>query len=204
MTITSFDDLTVRQADIKEFRPLLERDHYITRETGTFRSSFAVGAFHEGICHAVCTFASPSVAEAIQGAFGLPKGQFEGIFELTRFCISDELRGVVKNAGSWFMARSLKALRKDRPVRAIITYADSSLHDGGLYRASNFIYCGMAAQKSDFWFLQPDGTYKKHSRGPMKGKAGEWRPRTRKHRYVIVYDKTLTLLWPQVQFVPSE
>jgi hypothetical protein len=29
----------------------------------------------------------------------------------------------------------------------------------------------------------------------MKGAAGEWKDRSRKHRYVMVFDKNLKLLW---------
>jgi hypothetical protein len=190
----------VRQANRDEIKTLLLRDHYITQETGRFRAQFCVGGFLSGECHAACVFAQPSSPEAVMGAFGLPKGQFNGIFELTRFCLSDVLRNDLANAGSWFMSRAIKLLKTNIATRAIITYADASLHDGGLYRASNFTYCGLTDQKRDFWFLNSDGTYSKHGRGALKGRAGEWRLRTRKHRYVLVYDKQLRLLWPTLSF----
>jgi hypothetical protein len=32
---------------------------------------------------------------------------------------------------------------------------------------------------------------KKHSRGKVKGVEGEWKERTRKHRYLMIFDKEL-------------
>ena len=56
---------------------------------------------------------------------------------------------------------------------------------GIIYRSCNFKYYGLTDSKKDFYFA--DGT--KHSRGSVKGVDGEWRDRTRKHRYLMVFDK---------------
>jgi hypothetical protein len=37
----------------------------------------------------------------------------------------------------------------------------------------------------------------------MKGAEGEWRYRSRKHRYVMVFDKSLDLLWTEQPSVLS-
>ena len=50
-------------------------------------------------------------------------------------------------------------------------------------------------KKKDFWILQNDGSYLKHSRGKTKGVNGEWRERSQKHRFVMTFDKTLNMLW---------
>lgn len=34
-------------------------------------------------------------------------------------------------------------------------------------------------------------------RGSVKGLDGEWRPRSRKHRYMIIYDKNLKCKWQE-------
>ena len=39
------------------------------------------------------------------------------------------------------------------------------------------------------------GSFIKHSRGKTKGVEGEWRPRSRKHRFVLIFDKTLDIKW---------
>ena len=55
----------------------------------------------------------------------------------------------------------------------------------------DFQYYGLSAPKKDFYYA--DGT--KHSRGSVKGSDGEWRDRSRKHRYLMVFDKKLQVLW---------
>jgi hypothetical protein len=95
------------------------------------------------------------------------------------------------DSSNWFVSKAIKRLRKDTEVKAIISYADSDYHHGTIYRACNFKYCGLSDAKKDFYFA--DGT--KHSRGSTKGHEGEWRDRSRKHRYVMVFDKSLDLLW---------
>ena len=99
------------------------------------------------------------------------------------------------NLASWFVSRTLRDLVKTNYVRAVLSYADNDHHTGTVYRACNFGYYGLSEQKNDYWVLQDDGSYKKLSRGKTTGVAGEWRPRSRKHRYVITYDHTLKIRW---------
>ena len=68
---------------------------------------------------------------------------------------------------------------------------------GTVYQACNFKYYGLSSPKKDFWFLLNDGSYKKHGRGKIKGHLGEWRPRPQKHRYFILFEKSLKILWEE-------
>ena len=129
--------------------------------------------------------------EIAKGAFGLERNEQNGLFELSRLCIHPDTQSREYNITSWFVAKSIKELRKETEVKAIISYADSDHHSGTIYRACNFEYCGLSEPKKDFYFA--DGT--KHSRGSIKGRDGEWRDRSRKHRYVMVFDKSLDLQW---------
>ena len=147
----------------------------------------------------VCIFTGLPVPEVAQGAFGLERNEQEGLFELSRLCIHPDTQQEEYNITSWFVSRAIKQLRKDTKVRAIISYADSDFHGGTIYRACNFRYCGLTRARKDFYFA--DGT--KHSRGKMKGAEGEWRYRSRKHRYVMVFDKSLDLLWTEQPSVLS-
>lgn len=122
----------------------------------------------------------------------------DGIWELTRLSMDDERKS--KNLTSWFVAHSIKKLRKEQNVKAIISYADSTYHHGYIYQATNFKYYGFAPEKQDFFEVLEDGTERKVWRGSVKGKAGEWRDRSRKHRYMLVYDKTLTVKWKQMPY----
>ena len=96
---------------------------------------------------------------------------------------------------SWFVSKSIKLLKKETLVRGLLSYADSRYHKGYIYQACNFKYYGLSSPKKDFWFLLGDGSYKKHGRGKIKGHLGEWRPRPQKHRYFILFDKSLNILW---------
>jgi hypothetical protein len=93
------------------------------------------------------------------------------------------------------VSRAIRQLRKDTEVKAILSYADNDYHVGTIYRACNFKYYGLTDRKKDFYFA--DGT--KHSRGKVKGVEGEWKERSRKHRYLMIFDKELEkrLTWKE-------
>ena len=147
---------------------------------------------------AVCIFHNPSVPELVKGCFGLARNEQDGIFELGRLVKNPNANGTL--ILSQVVAMSIKALRKETTVRAILSYADSRYHTGFIYQALNFKYFGMTAPKTDFWFEQEDGSYIKHVRGKVKGAKGEWRPRPRKYRYLMVYDKCLTSQWTEQSY----
>ena len=181
-----------------EVKDLLYTYHYLKDESKDFKSGYNYGLYRyysetilRGPCLGVCIFTGLPVPEIAVGAFGLKRDQQEGIYELSRLCIHPDIQKTEYNITSWFMSKCIREFRKDVPVRAIISYADSSRHNGVIYRACNFKYYGLTAPKSDFWIQQPDNSFIKHSRGPIKGLQGEWRPRTQKHRFALIYDKKL-------------
>ena len=187
----------VYKEDVKD---LLYTHHYLKDESKDFKSGFNYGLFKHtdwecplriGGCIGVCIFTGLPVPEIAVGAFGLERDQQEGLFELSRLCIDPKVQEEEYNITSWFVSRCIKRFRKDVNVRAILSYADSNIHSGTIYRACNFTYFGLTDPKKDFYYA--DGT--KHSRGSIKGVEGEWRDRSRKHRFMIVYDKSLTVKW---------
>ena len=187
----------VYKEDVKD---LLYTHHYLKDESKDFKSGFNYGLFKHtdwecplriGGCIGVCIFTGLPVPEIAVGAFGLERDQQDGLFELSRLCIDPKIQEEEYNITSWFVSRCIKRFRKDVNVRAILSYADSNLHSGTIYRACNFTYFGLTDPKKDFYYA--DGT--KHSRGSVKGLEGEWRDRSRKHRFMIVYDKSLDVKW---------
>ena len=187
----------VSKDDIKD---LLYTHHYLKDESKDFKSGYNYGLFKRtewecplriGKCLAACIFTGLPVPEIARGAFGLERNQQEGLFELSRLCIDPEIQKEEYNITSWFVSRCIRRFKKDATVRAIISYADSSRHDGTIYRACNFGYYGLTDPKKDFYYA--DGT--KHSRGSIKGVEGEWKERTRKHRFMMVFDRTLDVRW---------
>lgn len=178
---------TVKSISKSEARFLIEKYHYLGEKGFRFEEGY--GLFFENELIGAAVYHGPSAPETVVGAFGLPRNDQEGIWELGRLVLESSKNG--KNYGSMLIGRSIRLLRQSRNVRALITYAEGTRHYGAVYQATNFKYCGMSAPKKDFFLV--DGT--KQERGKTKGIAGEWRSRPRKHRYVLVYDKSLTLKW---------
>ena len=187
----------VSKDDVKD---LLYTHHYLKDESKDFKSGYNYGLFKHtdwecplriGGSLGACIFTGLPVPEIAKGAFGLERNEQEGLFELSRLCIDPKVQEEEYNITSWFVSRCIKKFRKDANVRAILSYADSAHHSGIIYRACNFKYYGLTDSKKDFYYS--DGT--KHSRGSVKGADGQWRDRTRKHRYLMVYDRELDVLW---------
>jgi len=192
-------DYHIDRVNKSDAADLLLRFHYLKDISKTFKSGYNYGLYKNnefcplniGGIQGVCIFTGLPVPEIAKGAFGLERNEQEGLFELSRLCIHPDTQQEEYNITSWFVSRAIKQLRKDTKVKAIISYADSEHHGGTIYRACNFRYCGLSDPKKDFYFS--DGT--KHSRGKIGNAEGEWRDRSRKHRYVMVFDRSLELLW---------
>jgi len=190
---------TIDRVSKSEAAELLLRFHYLKDISKTFKSGFNYGLFKKndfcplniGGIKGICIFTGLPVPEIAKGAFGLERNEQQGLFELSRLCIEPSTQSCEYNITSWFVSRAIRQLRKDTEVKAIISYADSDYHAGTIYRACNFKYAGLTDPKKDFYYS--DGT--KHSRGKIKGAEGEWKDRSRKHRYVMIFDKSLKLLW---------
>ena len=187
----------------EEIKPLLYNFHYLKDESKDFKSGYNYGLFkssvcdflHIGDCLAACVFTKIPVPEIAVGAFGLERDQQDGLYELSRLCVHPELQKTEYNITSWFVSRCIRRFRKDARVLAILSYADANHHTGTIYRACNFSYYGLTAPKKDFYYA--DGT--KHSRGSIKDAQGEWKDRSRKHRYLMIFDKELKkrLTWKE-------
>ena len=192
-------DFYIDKISKKQSEDLLLEYHYLKDFSKGFRSGHNYGLFQKndycplnlGGVLGVCIFTGLPVPEIAKGAFGLERHEQQGLFELSRLCIHPGTQSCEYNITSWFVSRAIRQLRKDTEVKAIISYADSDYHSGTIYRACNFKYAGLTDAKKDFYYS--DGT--KHSRGRVKGSEGEWKDRSRKHRYVMIFDKSLKLAW---------
>jgi hypothetical protein len=192
-------DYYIERITKKQAEDLLLTHHYLKDFSKGYKSGYNYGLFEKnefsplniGGPVGVCIFTGLPVPEIAKGAFGLERNEQQGLFELSRLCIHPQTQQSEYNITSWFVSRAIRQLRKDTEVKAIISYADSDFHSGTIYRACNFKYAGLTDAKKDFYYS--DGT--KHSRGKVKGAEGEWRDRSRKHRYVMIFDKSLELLW---------
>jgi hypothetical protein len=197
------DEYFIDKVSKEEIKNLLYTYHYLKDESKDFKSGFNYALYRKSFTDvlrigspiAACVFTSFPVPELAVGAFGLQRHEQEGLYELSRLCVHPDVQKEEYNITSWFVSRCIKKFRKDANVSAILSYADSYRHNGIIYRACNFKYYGLSSPKKDFYYA--DGT--KHSRGSVKGAEGEWRDRSRKHRYLMVFDKELQkrLTWKE-------
>jgi len=196
-------DFYLDKVSKEEIKELLYTYHYLKDESKDFKSGYNYSLYRKSFTDVlniggsvgVCIFTGLPVPEIAKGAFGLERNEQQGLFELSRLCIRPDIQSLEYNITSWFVSRAIRQLRKDTEVKAILSYADSNHHSGTIYRACNFKYYGLTDRKKDFYYS--DGT--KHSRGKVKGSEGEWRDRSRKHRYLMVFDKELQkrLTWKE-------
>lgn len=151
--------------------------------------SYAFGLFDNGDVEGYVTYGTPSSSPLRSGVCG-PENS-GSVIELNRLCLFNNKR----NDASKLVSSSLKML----PKRSIVvSFADIDAgHIGYVYQATNFIYCGLSAKRTD-WALR--GAEHMHGqtiadqfRGApnrselMRAKYGDdfyLKERSRKHRYV--------------------
>jgi len=157
--------------------------------------SYAFGLFVDNELCGVVTYGTPASAPLRRGIAG--DRFISDILELNRLCLKYNR----KNEASFLVGNSLKMLPKNK---IIVSFADSSQnHVGYVYQATNFIYTGLSAKRTD-WKIKG----KEHLHGQtiadefrgcenraraMRDKYGDdfyLLDRPRKHRYLfIVGDK---------------
>ena len=153
--------------------------------------SYAFGLYLNNILCGVVTYGTPPSAPLKVGIAG---DEHKGdILELNRLCLKNN----VKNEASLLVGRSLKILPSNKIV---VSFADIAQgHLGYVYQATNFIYCGLSAKRTD-WKVKG----KEHLHGQtiadefrgVKNRAAAMRekygddfylaPRSRKHRYIFI------------------
>ena len=189
------NDFKIEKISKEEAGTILLKYHYLKDISKGFKSGFNYGLFKEDCLVGVIIFTGFPVPELAKGMLGLGRTEQQGLFELSRLCLEPNIQKEEHNLASWFISKAIRELRRDTEVKVILSYADSEFHEGTVYKACNFDYYGLSAPKKDFWIENPDGTFKKHSRGKTKNVKGEWRRRSRKHRYLMIFDKILNVLW---------
>lgn len=153
--------------------------------------SYAFGLFFKGDLCGVVTYGTPPSSTLRVGIAG--EDYKQDVLELNRLC----LKFNKKNEASFLVGKSLKMLPTNK---IIVSFADTSQgHTGYVYQATNFIYCGLSAKRTD-WKIRG----KEHLHGQtiadefrgvknraqaMRDKYGDdfyLAPRPRKHRYIYI------------------
>jgi hypothetical protein len=169
-----------------EADPWLLARHYAHRHCPI---SYAFAAWRGQNMVGVVTYGTPSSAPQREGVCG--KDLAGLVLELNRLCCEN-----TKNVASTLVGRSLRMLPKPSIV---LSYADTAQgHIGYIYQASNFIYTGLSAKRTD-WKVRGrehlhGSTIADESRGQenraqwMREKYGDdfyLQDRPRKHRYIF-------------------
>jgi len=178
--------MTVEPITYLQAYDLVSRFHYLGKTR--FVSQFRYGLYDDMDLVGAVIYQPLAAPNSATSAFGLPRGNYKEFVEMSRLVLEPNLNG--KNYGSMLISKSIRFLKQEG-IKAVLSYADSSRHVGMVYQASNFGYYGLTAAKCDY--QMPDGTIKQ--RGKTKGMGGQWIPRTRKHRYLYLIDKTLEVKW---------
>ena len=150
--------------------------------------SYAFGLFENGILKGVCTFGTPPVNNQRIGICGELFSEY--VIELNRLVVESDK----KNITSFFVSQCLKKI--DKP-KIIISYADTSFnHNGYIYQATNFIYVGLSAVRTDWKIEGKESLHNQTISDMARGKENrrEWiennigkielEDRARKHRYI--------------------
>lgn len=153
--------------------------------------SYAFGLFRDGEIEGICTFGTPSSAPLRSGVCG--KRFSSHVIELNRLC----LKRNIKNDASYLVSRAIKMLPKNK---IIVSFADISHgHNGAVYRACNFLYCGLSAKRTDWKVRGMEHLHGqtiadefrgvKNRAAAMRDKYGDdfyLSDRPRKHRYIMI------------------
>jgi hypothetical protein len=176
--------------EVKPIKPeetyawLLEK-HYARRLCPI---QYAFGLYLDGCLSGVVTYGVPASSPLRAGICGAKYKDI--VLELNRLCCDN-----TKNKASILVGRSLRMIP---PTAIIVSYADTEQgHIGYVYQATNFIYTGLSAKRTD-WKIKGmehlhGATVADMSRGMenraqyMRDKFGDdfyLEDRSRKHRYV--------------------
>ena len=164
----------VKSIDNSQTKEWLLHKHYAKRICSI---SFAFGLFDGLQLIGVCTFGKPPSPPLCIGVCGSENSDF--VYELNRLCVND---GLPKNSLSNFVSQCLKML----PPLIIVSYADTSEnHNGYIYQATNWIYTGLSAKRTERYDILNPNKHSKTCVETMKVEDLAIRERPQKHRYIF-------------------
>ena len=168
------EEYSVESINSKETYDWLLNKHYAKRIPSI---SYSFGLFRDKILEGVCTFGSPPSPALCVGVCGEKYTSF--VIELNRLCVSEHTE---KNLTSFFLSRCLKLIPKSHIV---VSYADTSQnHNGYIYQATNWIYTGLSAKRTERYDPENPNKHSKTVTETMNYDELAVRERPQKHRYI--------------------
>jgi len=154
--------------------------------------SYAFGLFVDGVVEGVVTYGCPASPSLLEGVAG--KANAGLVLELNRLVFCRQM----KNGPSFLVGQSIRLLPKPR---IIVSFADSAQgHIGYVYQATNFLYTGLSAKRTDWRIRGLEHLHGKtisdmaHGHDSpvtyMRERFGDdfyLEDRPRKHRYIYIW-----------------
>ncbi len=185
------DKYKIKRINYKDAMRVIVKNHYLHRVAPC---SIAFGLFEEvGVKRnlfdtdkliGVITYGVSCSSTLLKGICG--EDEAKNVYELTRLWIKDD---TPKNTESFLIGNTIKKLDK----QIIVSFAEIQQgHNGTIYQATNFLYCGLSAKFKDPKIKglehQHHATYAKgFTNAQLIEKYGEkvyFIDRPRKHRYI--------------------
>ena len=170
------EDYKVKSIKTELCKEWLLYKHYAKRIPSI---SYAFGLFEGDVLQGILTIGKPPSPSLCVGVCGEHNSKF--VYELNRLCVNDDLK---KNVLSYFVSQCLKKLNNI----ILVSYADTSQnHNGYIYQATNWIYTGLSAKRTERYDIDNPN---RHSKSVTKNKNLNYqdlavRERPQKHRYIF-------------------
>lgn len=128
MKVKNFTIAEVKADDIKSF---IEKWHYSGSIKGV-STQYCFGLYSNDVLIGAIIYGYP----AMPSVWKKYSNKKESLLELRRLCCIDD---TPKNTESYFIAKTLRWLKKNTEIKKIISYSDLTYgHEGVVYKASNF------------------------------------------------------------------
>lgn len=133
--------VTVELITLAQARYTLEKLHYLHRTRTGRQLNYAV--LIDGMVDGVITYAYPPGANHLEGCAPGEYIEFARLF----------LAANIPHTASCAVGKSLKRIRQDwarefpesKPVRLVVSWSDTVLHRGTIYKAANFVWVKLSA-----------------------------------------------------------
>lgn len=177
---------SVQAIDSAIAQDIVVRNHYLHRKAPC---SAAFGLFDPtNKLWGVVIYGTPSSSALRKGIAGADEAL--NVIELTRLWIDDD---APRNGESFLIGRSVRKCGKE----IVVSFADTAQnHYGVVYQATNWIYTGLSAKRTD-WTVEGIDKHghtwaDKYTAAEMREMFGDkftLKPRSRKHRYIFINAK---------------
>lgn len=153
----------------------LLKKHYAKRKCSI---SYSFGLYRDNLLEGIVTFGSPPSRALCVGVCGIDF--VDKVIELNRLCINSKNS---KNSASFLVSQALKQIGN----KIVVSYADTSMqHIGYIYQATNWIYTGLSAKRTERYDINNPNA---HSKSVTERKGINYqdlavRERPQKHRYI--------------------